>query len=248
MYIPSMKSIPLHEEKGEAQISLGTSTNSVYLSGDYAFSNKLALQVNGNLSFHNFSSTYDIFTDENTDRIGGMFTPDYDYGEFSHKYGEIGLGRYDILKSDWKLEAFVGTGYGFAYDAIVDIDSYYYLGYIQGNFGRKVKNRNFEFGFACRMDYSNLNVRYIEPGLTGKTKSTFDNIGIEPAAFFRLGSNSLRFFTQVGFNYLYSFDSYSEIDLPRGIKDGELNYTSLHIVVGVNCKFGKRKEKAMPNK
>jgi len=64
MYIPAMPSLPLLEDKGDAQIDFSASTTSLRLSGNYAFSNKFAVMANGNLSFKNFSNHYDIFSKE----------------------------------------------------------------------------------------------------------------------------------------------------------------------------------------
>lgn len=242
MYIPPMTNVPLLENKGETQIDIGASTTSLYLSGDYAFSNKYAIQFNGNASFHNFSSYYDIFTNDSTNRTGGMFTPDYDWGEFSHRYGEIGIGRYNILNSDWKLETFIGSGIGTGFEEVYDMHSDYYLGFIQCNAGRKLKNNNFEFGFACRIAYSNFNLVYDRFEDGNKTELSFDNISAEPNVFFRVGTRSVRFYSKIGFNILYCFDSFEGIDLARGIRDEQFNFTSLHFSIGLNFRFGQSKK------
>ena len=232
-----MPNIPLLREKGEMQVDVGTSTNSIHLSGDYAFSDQYALQVNGNLSYHNFSQRYDIFTDDNTARTGEMFTPDYDYGEFNHRYVEVGIGKYDMLKSNWKLELFTGVGCGSGFENVGDINSQYYLGFVQGNIGRKLKRHNFEFGFASRIAFSNFDLSYLDYTSKEKRNISFDNLHFEPAAFFRVGSQSIRFYGKAGLDLFDSFGSFDGINLARGIKHESINFTSVHLSIGVNYKF-----------
>jgi len=243
MYIPPMVNIPLHENKGECQIDVGAGTNSFYFSGNYAFTDKYALQVNGNASFHNFSNYYDILTDKDRDTYspGGLFEIDYDWGEFSHQYGEIGFGRYNILNSVWKFETFAGYGYGYGYDEFENLYNHYNLGYIQGNLGRKIPKRNFEFGFACRISYSEFNFEYTNDNDERKTL-IFDNISIEPNAFYRVGTETVRFYSKLGFNLMYSFESFDGINLYRGIKNEDLNYTGLHCSIGINIRLGHKKK------
>jgi hypothetical protein len=235
MYIPSMPSTPLLEEKGQKQISVGLSTNSIQLSGDYAFSDNYAAHMSGNLSYHNFSKNYDIFTDENTENEAGMFTPDWDYGEFSHRYGEIGVGRYNLLKSKWRLELFTGAGYGNAFEREGEITNNYYLGYIQGNLGRKIRNHNVKFGFSWRIADSYFDFSYVDYSKNNSKRNIrFDNISYEPAVFFEAGNEYARFYVKGGLSLMDSFTSFNNIDLSHGIKNGKLNYTVVHISVGIN--------------
>jgi len=64
MYIPAVRSIPLLEKKGEFQAEGGVSTNSVYANVSAAITNDIAVSVNGNMSWRNFSNRYDLFTDK----------------------------------------------------------------------------------------------------------------------------------------------------------------------------------------
>jgi len=121
MYIPSSKSAPLLGKTGETQIEAGMSTNSVYLSGGYAFSEKYALTVHGNMSFRNFSKRYDVFNkgDEPVAAPLGPYEPilppfDFVYfiesSAFSHRYLEGSVGRYNMTPSSkWKTELFTGA-------------------------------------------------------------------------------------------------------------------------------------------
>lgn len=251
-YIPTMSNIPLHDNKGEAQLSAGVGMTSIHASGDYAITDKLALQFNGNVSFHNFSNSFDIFTNDKSDRRhDGFLTLRPEFGEFSHRYGEFGIGRYNLLKSEWKLETFIGSGYGAAIEKAEDnfsetpeniimeddINCYYFLGFIQANIGRKKGRSNFEYGLGFRIDYTNINFDYKD--MSVNTNISFDNIGIEPVAFVRFGTAKLRFYNKIGFTYLYCLDSLDEVYIDRGIR-GEFNYTELHLSVGINYKFGGR--------
>ena len=155
MYIPSTTNIPLLRDKGEIQSELTASTNSLHLSGDYAFSQKYAIMVNGSLSYRNFTNYYDIFTYKRShDDYSEVMSFDLtDNGEFAHKYGEIGIGRFNILQKRIKLEVFGGIGYGVAEDQMIgssrvglmNYNANYYLGFVQLNFGKTLDK--FDFGW-----------------------------------------------------------------------------------------------------
>ncbi|MCB2195374.1 MAG: hypothetical protein KQH79_05920 [Bacteroidetes bacterium] len=233
MYIPIMPDAPLHDEKGDIQLSAGASTNSIHFSGNYAFSDNYALQFNGNFSFYNFSGYYDFFTTDNTSRSSSYFQTEYDVGEFAHKNMDLAIGKYDLLKSDWKLEAFLGCGIGNAIDNIEDMKSNYYNAFIQGNIGRKKIKHNFEYGWSLRLNYTSFQLTY--PEINNETNSiAFDNISFEPHGFFRVGTPIIKVYAKVGFSYLIELKSFEGIDLNRGIKNEKFNYTSLHFSIGTH--------------
>jgi len=62
MYIPAIRSIPLLEKQGEFQMEAGVSTNSVYANISGAITDNIAVSLNGNLSYRNFTDYYDLFT------------------------------------------------------------------------------------------------------------------------------------------------------------------------------------------
>ena len=154
VYIPSPKSVPLLKEKGEIQIEAGLSTNSIFTTGSYAFSEKYALTANGNLSLLNFLPMRDLGdlrpppSDGQTIYIQG--------DEVVHRSIEAGLGRYNLLQaSGRRLEIFAGAIYGEA-DNYGLFQSKYLQGFLQANIDRKNKvNRN-EGGLSFRIAFSNF--------------------------------------------------------------------------------------------
>jgi hypothetical protein len=256
MYIPYTTNIPLLKDKGEAQVELTASTNSLHLSGDYAFSKRYALMINGGLSYKNFTNRYDIFTNNTPHESSSevMSVDLSDWGEFAHKYGEIGLGRYNILLRKMKLEVFGGVGYGIATDnasssiGSLNYDANYYLGFAQINFG-KTRNK-FDFGWALRLASTFYDYTYqIDPssdypehnnGLPQNT--TFSMIHVEPLAFLRFGSEKIKFVGQLGIALSKPIHSLGDLDVNRGIYNGYVKTTNFHITIGVNFKFGQKAE------
>lgn len=253
-YIPTMSNVPLHDKKGDGQVSAGVSTNSVHLSANYAFTDKLALQFNGNMSFRNYSNKYDLFTSNKSSRKFKFISLRANFGEFAHQYWEIGGGRYNILKSNWKLEAFTGVGYGKAVekaednltnpttrdtDRVEDINSHYYLGYAQANFGRKTKSNKFEFGFSLRLAYSNFYFSDFEAS-NPTPYITFNNLSAEPLFFLKFGTDYLKYYFKTGYTFLKCLTTLDNFDLERGIIGGKFNYTHSHFSVGLSYMFGKK--------
>lgn len=246
MYIPSTTNIPLLEEKGEKQIELTASTNSLHLTGNYAISNNYALMINGGLSYKNFTSYYDIFTDSEShdDSPRGLMSFDLTYdGEFAHRYGELGLGRYDILHKKLKLEVFGGIGYGIAKDNDVgssgielSYEADYYLGFLQINIGSSFKK--LEFGGAVRLASSFYDYTYQDyyTELTQGVK--FNMFHIEPMAFLRIGGEHLKFVYRWAFSYSEPYKSLNGLNVEKGITDGDVQTSGTLISVGINYTFG----------
>lgn len=264
MYIPAMPSLPLLEKKGDAQIEFSASTNSIRLSGNYAFSKKIALMVDGNLSYKNFTNYYDIFTKEDHVKSSGWFTSDY--GEFAHKYAELGIGWYNILKkpgsfhNKLKLEVFGGIGYGIAKDQKnepfpLQYEANYYTGFIQANMGIAF-NEKFTLGWGLRLansyyDYSYQTVQidhYPDHEIFTHLIS-FSLLHIEPMVMFRAGKHALKFIGQVGPSLTYTLQSLDRLINPEvGIDDGYVNKTGFHLSVGIHYTFGNRKNKKVTGK
>ena len=251
IYIPSTTNIPLLEEKGEKQVELTASTNSLHLSTNYAFSDKYALMTNGGLSYGNFSKHYDVFETKGS-RIhsGGYLQPDIGNSEFCHRYGEVGIGRYNIFQTKIKLEVFTGVGYGVAKDQLEQIhyDADYYMGFVQLNFGSTLRNINFGCALRVASSYYDYTISRDSVQISQNYNSgIFENVNfslihIEPISFVRIGTENLKFVFQWGFSF------YEPITLPdkefstRGIDHGYVNTTNLHFSIGVNYKFGQKKE------
>jgi hypothetical protein len=271
MYIPPSQNVPLLEKKNDGHVEAGVSTNSVYMSGAYALTDKYAVTVHGNMSFRNFSKWYDVLNKHETPypAPGGPYEPilppfDFLYflesSAFSHRYIEAGLGRFNLRPlSAWKLEVFGGAGYGSAverngrYFDYFDSGTYknkYWLGFVQGNTGKKW--RGLEYGVSLRIAYSYF--RFSSPSVSNlpypsnppynylNSDVNFSNIHVEPVAFFRgrlikFNSSSLHGFVKYGFSISHPFKSFSDIYLPHGIEREKLRYTICNFSLGVNYRF-----------
>ena len=266
MYIPSSKSAPLLGKIGETQVEAGVSTNSVYLSGSYAFSEKYALTVHGNMSFRNFSKRYDFLhsTDEPVSARPVPYKPllppiDLFYyvetSAFSHRYIEGSVGRYNMTPSSkWKTELFAGAGYGYAVEENFFRNDYstetgvyknkYWLGFVQGNIGKSRKI--LEHGFSLRLAFSGFcfstpseipNGYTYYPYLNKDLK--FNNIHVEPHAFlrFKVSKVGIYCFVNGGISYTQPFKSFSGIYLPHGIEREKLRYTVFNLSTGISYRF-----------
>jgi hypothetical protein len=248
MYIPPATSIPLLESKGESQIDLSASTNSIHLAGDFAFTKKYALMISGNLSYGNFSNHYDIFThkDDYSESAWDL----KEYGEFAHKYAEIGIGRYNILEQVLKLELFGGVGFGNASDNILgytngdkDYKAKYTLIFLQTNIGKTLGK--VDFGWALRVAFSFYDYSYrVDPAFNypnndneQSQNSNFTMIHLEPGGFVRFGNERIKFVCRLGLSLSKNLTSLEDLDLEKGISGGDINTTGLHISIGINYNF-----------
>jgi hypothetical protein len=241
MYIPAVRSIPLFEEKGEFQGEAGISTNSIYANASCAITNKIAVSVNGNLSFRNFSNRYDLFTDiyqppPTTSGWLGWFTPDL-RGSFAHRYGEVSAGRINILPNFlMKLEVFGGAGMGratdidrFENDNEYKVDYYSFFG--QGNLG--FKKRSLEAGASLRLAYSRFNcVANLHEEADEHRK--IDVCHVEPMFFARVGKGNVKAVFRVGVNI--PFDPNKE-----SILFYRCDYTIFHLSMGVSYRIMGKK-------
>ena len=258
MYIPSMPSLPLLEEKGDVQLEFSASTNSLRLSGNYAFSKKIALMVNGNLSYKNFTNYYDFGTKE--DFVQESAWDIWDHGEFAHKYLELGFGGINILnkakvfKTKLLFEIFGGMGYGHATDqkwgSPLKYEASYYLAFIQPNIG--LSFNKFAFGYGTRLATSFYDYTYQTHSNYGYPNNeilnqsiTFSMFIIEPTAMIRVGGPHLKFTGQFALSLPFPFQSLASIDAGKGIDDGVLKTTNIHISIGIHYGFGKRKNKEL---
>lgn len=248
MYIQSTTNIPLLEKKGEKQVELTASTNSLHLTGNYAFSDNYSVMINGGVSYKNFSTYYDIFTDSEPyeGSTGGVMSMDltFDDGEFAHKYGEIGIGRYNILHKKLKLEAFGGIGYGIATDQDVgasgvnelNYEADYYLGFLQMNIGSSIKK--LEFGGAVRLATTFFDYTY-QDYYTGLAQNVgFNMFHIEPMVFLRIGGEHLKFVYRWAFSYSEPYKSLNGLNVEKGIYNGNVLTSGMLISVGINYTFG----------
>jgi len=246
LYIPATRSIPLLEKKGEFQAEAGVSTNSIYANGSYAFTDKVAASINGSLSYGNFSDRYDLFTYKSDEPTSDLLWTNVS-GEFSHRYGEVSVGRINMAPTfPMKLEIFGGMGMGRATDTdyFFDEDQYktdYYSFFGQGNVG--FKKQFFEAGGSIRLGYSYFNYTanrydYKSEGHVLYQKK-FGVIHAEPMLFARVGADKLKAVFRAGINFALKFNPTEELAGFRGFNDsGKLDYTMFHLSVGLSYRIG----------
>jgi hypothetical protein len=240
MYIPAVRSIPLLEKKGEFQGEAGGSTNSLYVNGSYAFTNKIAVSINGNLSYRNFSNRYDLFTHKDDKySSGGYITFPDTRGKFAHRYGEVSVGRINMFPAfPMKLEVFGGMGMGRATDTDdFQYKSDYYSFFGQGNFG--LKKRIVEAGLSLRIGCSIFN--YIANNDDNKVvfKDWFGAIHLEPMGFARIGWKNFKFVFRIGLNLAVPIDLDKESHSYRGFDPliGKWEHTLLHFSIGISYRI-----------
>ncbi len=237
MYVPSNSSAPLHEEKGEKQIEVALSSIGAHVAGNYAFSDNYALMLNGHLSYKNFTGFYDIW-----DATGTDFSNNFQ--EFAHRYGELGIGRYGIIKTRMKLEVFTGYGYGVAFEdekllsgTNVNYDTDYHLGFLQINFG--YRSDFISAGGGLRFAFSNFNLRYPvdydEP--IEYTTLDYNNFHIEPFAFVKVGKGKIKFVYKFNLSLVYNYNIPDDLNLKYGINSGSMVHTPINIHLGINYNF-----------
>ncbi|MCQ2958595.1 MAG: hypothetical protein MJ198_00205 [Bacteroidales bacterium] len=234
MYIPPMASAPLFEEKGEKQVAVSVSSNSVSLSFADAFSEKYAVMLDGNVSYGNFTDYNDAFTKKGTS--SRSYTDLSIYGKYSHRYFEASVGRFNLTDNEnFKLEAFLGAGYGIA-DEVESSENYhnkYALAFAQVNLGQHVNW--FEWGTSVRLS-SSLNMFDWNDDYNKAYNQNFYMFHFEPMIFCRLGGEHLKFEPRVGLSLPVSSSSFDFIE--SKIKDSDYYRTTLlHVSLGLHYKF-----------
>jgi len=230
VYISSPKNVPLFEKKGEVQIEAGTSTNSIFATGSYAFSEKYALIANGNLSFHNFSPFYDLsdILRKSDYSLFWMTNEKLAYRSF-----ESGLGRYNLLSSSskWRLETFAGAMYGESRSEYWHFQNRHLQGFLQLNIGKRSKYD--EIGWSSRIAYSHFSSE--QEWSTDITYAKFNVFHIENFFFSRFGGEHIKVTLRYGFNLVYPgsfYSSFKNFNIDRG-------YSIFHFSVGLTYRFPK---------
>lgn len=233
MYIPSNTNAPLFKEKGETHIDFTTSSTGLHLAGNYSYSDKYFVLLNTNYSYGNFLKYHDYW--EASIRKEG------NYNEFAHRYGEIGMGRYDILKSNFKLELMTGIGYGTAEEnevisdlnASADYLAKYYLGFVQTNIG--YRNRFIIAGGGVRFAYTNFDYEYPHDYSLPLIYESinFYNLNVEPFVFAKLGKGKMKFTFKFNLSNVFTYDLPDEIDTNKGISYGVFHTTWINYSFGV---------------
>ena len=231
VHIPSPKNIPLFENKGEAQIETGVSTNSLYLAGNFAFSEKYAIIANGSISYPAIAGQSIVHYDELT-----LFLE----GDIPHYSFEVGVGKYNLLPSSKRrLELFAGAGYGMSsYNFTKYPNQNYKQCFIQVNTGKRYNY--LEVGWSLRSAFSGFHHQY---GVSDKDKYGIEHekyhaIHLEPLFVIRVGGQRVRWFARTGFNLAFPLSSNSLIET-FVINKGYVNkgYTMFHFSTGISYRF-----------
>jgi len=226
MYIPSPKPTPLFEREGEAQIEIGTSLNSPFVTAGYAFSEKYALIASGSLSYRNFMNVYE------RPYVEFDILPFSD-GAFVHRAIEFGVGRYNMRPwSNQKLELFAGAAFGNANEGEYWKNNYYQC-FVQTNIGNR--NKHFELGGSFRLAFSMFD--YQRPVIDYPNgfrqeyilHNTFGVAHVEPLFFMKFGGEHLKGCFRAGGNIALPFQSQSD-----------WNYTIFHLSIGLGYCFGSK--------
>ncbi len=236
IYIPPMASAPLFDEKGETQIELSASTNSLSLNAACAFSEKFGVMIDGSSSYGNYSEYNDLFNKKGDIHPTSVTDP-IEQGIYNHNYAEVGFARFDMLNhSVLKLETFVGGGYGRAKDCYEgSYESYknsYGTAFAQVNFGAKLTN--FSAGASTRLSSSfhDYEWNYSTPDLK---RNDFVMFHVEPMLFVRAGGKHLKVVTKLGLSFPIKTESFS--DLASLVPSAETNTTQAHISLGIHYTF-----------
>jgi len=223
-YIPSPKNVPLFENRGEVQLEVGTSTNSLYLTGNYAFSEKYAMITNGSIS-------YPAIAGHSLSHINGLMT--YFDGDTPHYAFEAGIGRYNLLlTSTRRLEIFAGAGYGSSnYNFTKYPHQRYFQGFVQANIGKRYQYA--DIGWSLRTAYSDFLEIFIE-------HINYQVFHIEPLFVVRVGGQYMKWFFRCGINLAFPLSSNSNIHLPslsRSHLFSDTGYTIFHFSTGMSFRF-----------
>jgi hypothetical protein len=227
VYIPSPKNIPLFENKGEAQIETGVSTNSLYMTGSYAFSEKYAIIANGSISYTAIAGQYILPHGEWTF---------YWKGDVPHYSFEAGIGRYNLLpSSERKLELFAGAGYGMsAHNFTKYPNQNYKQGFIQLNTGKRYNY--VEVGWSLRSQFSrfdNQHFVWYDNHEYGLEHEKYNAIHLEPMFVIRVGGQRVKWFYRCGINLAFPLSSNSIMKTCK-IEGG---YTLLHFSTGISYRL-----------
>lgn len=236
MYIPPMSNVPLFEGKGETQIELSASTNSLSAFAGYAITENYAIMINGNSSYGNYSNWYDI-THSKDDHSTSYINPIVP-SHYNHNYAEMSVAKYGLLHhSILRMEALIGGGYGCAKDGYdSEYESYhnkYGLAFTQVNFGLRVPH--FDAGASARISSSFHNYEWRYNGECTKKNEDFVLFHVEPMLFARVGGEHLKLLTKIGLSLPIETKSFEHLD--NEVHFSETRTTNFHISVGVHYSF-----------
>lgn len=233
MYIPSAPNIPLLSKEHESNISLGTGTNSVSLSGAHAVNSKYAVILNSAVSYGNFTS----FNDLGDLYYNGGDEYLFEGGYFQHYIVETGFGRYFSF-NDGILELYSGTGYGHAKSGSYRND--YGSVFVQMNNG--FKWANFEVGTSLKLvgSYMNYEYPYSEASFPVIVRNEYIPVAsLQLGGIIRTGGDHIKFFISPGVHFSKAYTTTEKQDLGIGFSgpNGNTFYTLLNFSMGLNFRF-----------
>lgn len=216
MYIPSMGNAPLLGEQGEIQAEVSLSTNAVQLGGAYAITEHWAGMAEINVSYGNFTNSYDIYTSKEEDSTTLELS---NWGKFNNRHYEVGVGYYNICNSEhYKLEAFGGMGFCHAKDendyksnVLETYDSRYLMTFAQVNTGFTSQYCDFGVAFRVAPTFHTLKwetTNFTDGSLNAHNTEHFTLWHLEPLVFLRLGADPVKIVAKVGCSLPYSTNSY----------------------------------------
>jgi len=200
-YVPNAVNMPLLSNQGEVQVVLNTGSSGFDPQLAFALTDNIGLMLNG--SFNNRTS-------DSTDNY------------HKHYFGEMGVGYYNKIGTNGRVEAYGGFGIG------------QFQGDYENNLWKSTSNATltryfmqpsigvttdiFDGGFSPRFVYVNIQQEgnrdygiFFEPAFTGK-----------------VGYKYVKFIFQFG------------LSIPAGFNEIEFEYQPIIFSVGIHSKIGKR--------
>ncbi len=183
-YTPNAVSVPLLNNKYEYQGSIRAGVNGIDLQNTFAVTDQIAVMVNGSYSNDHSSTEKDFH---------------------KHRFGELAIGYYKSIESEYFFECFAGFGSGktdildqdgISKSIIIDEHSAYKRFFIQPNYG--YRSGPYEWGLGIRAVYINFNkFKTTDDELEGTRKKSFF---IEPAFIFKYDMKYAKLTGQTGLN------------------------------------------------
>ena len=178
-YYPPKINAPLLREEGETKINAAVNLNSINIQGSTALTDKFAIAASVNgfwVGAAQITTSNGSITDESSNGFQIDFMPGY-YVPF----GDVGV-----------IELYGGYGAGLSNSG--EVSGLLHRLIFQPSIG--VSGERFEFAFACRFSH----VMIPKSASLSDPQTSFADTFLEPGLIFRLGSDKVKFTTQIGFS------------------------------------------------
>jgi hypothetical protein len=238
MNIPPKLNTPSFDKKGQMEVELGTSTNSLYQNMGYSITDNLSIISSGFISYD--------FLDKNEYaeyRWSGEYF-EYLPSPYKNKYIDLAVGMYKS-KNETLKSIYIGTGLGnsnYRYKYSSDgsqkyvRNNSYNIFFAQLNYG-KMKD-NLDYGLTSRISYSFypfkseiLNSNSLNEDI--KSNVEYHIFGIQPCVYLNITKNRFVYTFNAG-TYLTNYNKYSD----WFVRDYPQN-TLIHLSIGLKYKLGK---------